>query len=361
MNQLELHHKIKVLEEFKQNIMKVEKKEYKVAKEIDALISSLQTLIRNLEDDNKPNTQAHKGMDLGDEQKGWTTSIFRHINKIFTTTGISSLTDAVVMSNALISLEDRLPDHQVFFRGEHKIGYPLLSSIGRTQIGNTFNDEEYSNITQIELSAIKKFQKDCLFGAIELKDEDREKVKNLDINSSMWLILMQHYDNKNNGTRLLDITPSIFIALYFACVKWDGSINEDDDGILYLLDPRWLKVRHIREYSDKTMPWEEIEGVSVDSFFEITDNTLDVGRVLSTNQKNERLKAQNGHFIWHPKFNLPLEHGLFYMRVNKEAKKAIAKELLIFGINPRELIQGSDGEVAYDNLMMSLYGRINFD
>jgi len=362
MNKLELHHKIKFLEEFKQKVMKVENKDYKIAHEISALISSLQTLMRDLEDNNEPLSKAHKGMDIGDEHHGgWFNSIFKHINEIFTTTGISSLTDAVVISNALISLEDRLPDHQVFFRGEHKIGYPLLSSIGRTQTENTFSNEEYSNITKVELNAIKQFQDDCLSGVIELKEEDKEKVKNLDKNSSMWLILMQHYDNNGNGTRLLDITPSIFIALYFACVKWDGSIDEEEDGILYLLDPRWLRVRHIRAYSDKTMPWEEIESITIDDFFEITDDTLDVSRVLSTNQKNERLKAQNGHFIWHPKFNLPLEQGLFYMRVNKEAKKIIAKELLIFGINPRELIQGSDGEEAYGNLMMALYGRKNFD
>ena len=44
---------------------------------------------------------------------------------------------------------------------------------------------------------------------------------------------MQHYDD-DFGTRLSDATTAVFARLYFACVAWDGTINNDIDGVLYV-------------------------------------------------------------------------------------------------------------------------------
>lgn len=49
---------------------------------------------------------------------------------------------------------------------------------------------------------------------------------------------MQHH-NEKFGTRLLDITSSIYTGLYFACIGWKGEIDSVNDGILYSFYDTW--------------------------------------------------------------------------------------------------------------------------
>ena len=45
---------------------------------------------------------------------------------------------------------------------------------------------------------------------------------------------MQHYHYDDFGTRLLDLTRSIFAGLHFATVSWGGDVRSDIDGVLYV-------------------------------------------------------------------------------------------------------------------------------
>lgn len=44
---------------------------------------------------------------------------------------------------------------------------------------------------------------------------------------------MQHYDD-NYGTRMIDVTTSLYCALFFASADWDGTVDSSVDGKLYM-------------------------------------------------------------------------------------------------------------------------------
>ena len=84
-----------------------------------------------------------------------------------------------------------------------------------------------------ELDEIDRFQNDVRRTSV-LSKEIRNGALFLPCRSDpRWLPLMQHYDEEF-GTRMLDISSSIFAGLYFASVGWDGEIDTNHDGILYL-------------------------------------------------------------------------------------------------------------------------------
>ena len=60
---------------------------------------------------------------------------------------------------------------------------------------------------------------------------------------------------------------------------------------------------------------------------------------------NERSKAQGGAFIWWPRFweEYPASRSLAYLRLPAEHKEAIARELLAFGVGPKEAVRGRKG------------------
>ncbi len=82
---------------------------------------------------------------------------------------------------------------------------------------------EMSNLNYIEHKIIQEFRKGCH----QFTDRPDEK------DYLQWLALMQHH---GAPTRLLDVTRSLFVALYFAVTH-----NDDVDGIVYaFFDPAWF-------------------------------------------------------------------------------------------------------------------------
>ncbi len=99
----------------------------------------------------------------------------------------------------------------IFFRGEHIYGWELIPRIVRNT-GLKHNDINPLNITSDEIEYLKAFQKKYINSKIKWLFQTRKKKEDPN-----WWSLMAHYDDEV-GTKMIDITSSIFCALYFACV-----------------------------------------------------------------------------------------------------------------------------------------------
>ena len=82
----------------------------------------------------------------------------------------------------------------------------------------------------------------------------------------------------------------------------------------------------------------------------------DIKHMVLNPPHNERSKAQGGSFIWWPKFWEPITDGLPYLRIPKENKKNIAKELLAFGVGPKEAVRGEKG-LTNEKILRALIQR----
>ena len=102
-----------------------------------------------------------------------------------------------------------------------------------------------------------------------------------------WLSIMQHF---GAPTRMIDVTFSPYIALYFALQSGTG------DAALYALKPK-----HYREIDEKELKIE----VKADKIFdhEKDDNTFFIA--YEPEQSNVRLMAQQGLFLVPSKISVP--------------------------------------------------------
>jgi hypothetical protein len=161
---------------------------------------------------------------------------------------------------------------------------------------------------------------------------------------------MQHYDEKY-GTRMIDVTTSIFSALYFACANWDGTVDESIDGALYLFAGRaW------REETANAGPYDCEDPLrhSAGDYFNALAHP-DSARFREDRGRNDRLIAQDGFFLWQPRFERPLEPGQFFkFRVCRSDKKRILCELYSTGYTARRIVRGNIGETAHKSLCKAL-------
>lgn len=265
---------------------------------------------------------------------------------------VNSVADALVKSKSYLDWVDSrgsLRHSRHFFRGEHKMGRPLVSRRGREFRNLNLNVTEARKVTEREVDDIKKFQKLWKERDIEAHEDDLSRFHDLDPMDSTWWSLMQHYD-QNNGTRLLDVTSSLLSGLYFACVSKDGKIDRTEDGILYLFHERGMNARLM--YKGARNDFEDDVPDTWDKMFDYEHEGTP--RLYIPYQLSESVKSQGGAFLWWPKFDAPYPNPLFCLRISGHSKERIVRELLAYGVNPKFIMSYPRGADAQEALFKDL-------
>jgi FRG domain len=249
---------------------------------------------------------------------------------------ICSTTEALIKCNSIKRLFDGFKT-PLYFRGEHNFGWELIPRLGRQQ-NFDWTKEDPNKVTKLELELVKKFQ-----DSVKTDKKLSEKIFGLspilDDNNPGWWSIMQHYDDLN-GTRMLDVTSSIFCSLYFACANWDGTIDNSVDGKLYMF-PYALG-------RGETETPERIRGQLVGAEDELQNNITDyfsiekhieIPRFRKSPIRNDRVISQDGLFVWQAKFNEPLStFQIFPFRVHRDFKKSIIAELDAMGFTKDRIL-----------------------
>lgn len=243
---------------------------------------------------------------------------------------ICSISEATIKILALKRAVDNDFESPMFFRGEHNFGWELISRLGRSQ---SFDWEKFDvkKTTEMELKFLKKF-----IDKVKNDDTLKEQIFGvgavLSDNDPGWWSIMQHYDEEN-GTRLIDITSSLYSALYFSCVDWDGTIDSSVDGKLYMFPyppGRGETYTPDRWKNQIIGPDDQIER-TLENYFDI-QGSEDIPRVRISPIINHRVLSQDGYFIWQPYFDQPLKtFQIFTFRIHRDFKAKIVKELNAFG------------------------------
>lgn len=287
-------------------------------------------------------------------EAGWHNLAMEHFVDRFGRYGhdaIGSIAEAMHYATALATA---FGTHAIYYRGEHRFGHPLVSRAERNLPDDAGRDP---GLTDIEREQLDRFQQHVLANPNQYPEVVGDSTLE-NLNSPRWLPVMQHYDDEF-GTRLLDVSTSIFASLYFACVSWTGEINDDVDGLLYvfLRGSGGLLVRgiyyeqqpeHFDEEFDDIAPasvHDSFRGWQHPSYFRIYHSSTMSGREL----------AQDGLFL--VRGALAGEPNLgqgFKLRVPAEIKATIAKELWWAGYTPRRIVRGQRGEMSHLRLANTL-------
>lgn len=258
---------------------------------------------------------------------------------------IASCAEALMKCHGIKRALDQF-GNTMFFRGEHRFGWALLPRFARIHNPTI---EDCSRVTPQELTAVRRFQQDVL------GDTGKRKAifgdgPTLDTEDAGWWHLMQHYDDVD-ATRMIDVTTSIFCALYFACADWDGSVDESIDGKLYMFPyqpgrgdtpnpERFRGTGPIISGEDKTQ-------LTLEEYFTV-EGSHEYPRFRTAIYRNDRALAQDGYFVWQPMFTSPLHtYQIFTFRIYRGAKREIVAELASIGYT-RERILGENDWLLRD-------------
>lgn len=192
-------------------------------------------------------------------------------------------------------LSDEFDHPSYYYRGVSRAKYRLLSSLDRLVaqarhriIGGSKFHKGFRE--QLLIREFKKVARNHLTGnAIPTTQFE-------------WLSLMQHY---GVSTRLLDVTRSPFIALYFAVRDWS---NADDGAAVWAIAPHKLHEASSHRLSKNEFPYpirepwvsySEMPDFAQDHYFSeaFLSGKHKVSMILEPSWSNERLACQQGAFI----------------------------------------------------------------
>jgi len=243
---------------------------------------------------------------------------------------ICSTAEAVLKCNGIKKLVDGY-ETPLFFRGEHVFGWELKSRIGR-KLDVDWSIEDPHNVTSKEKKFLTEFQdrckQDCVLRATVFGDGGDL----LDPEHPGWWSLMQHYD-ETHGTRMIDITTSLYCALFFASANWDGAVDESVDGKLYMFpdQPGRGVTDNPERRRGELIGSEDGRNHKADDYFRVEQH-LKIPRFRVSPARNDRALSQDGYFVWQPYFDQPLyTFQLFPFRIHRDFKKSIVKELAAMG------------------------------
>lgn len=311
---------------------------------LDHTIAALEAIISG-----EPKVDAE---DCDRNYENWMDLVLRYL-KEFNKYGncyISSCGEALLKTFGIKSFMNKGSSVKpIFFRGEHIYGWELIPRIVR-KTGLKHNDINSLDTTSEEIEYLKAFQKKYTNSKIKWLFQTRKKKEDPN-----WWSLMAHYDDEV-GTRMIDITSSIFCALYFACVDWDGEINTDEDGCLYFMwNNNWRP-----ETENPTMRRGRIDDFrdqkqqSAMKYFSVHGNP-DTLRFRESPDSNQRLIYQDGYFLWQPKFGKPLDIGQHHkFRIHKDSKMEILRELYSIGYTAKRIVRGKKGEESHKKICNQL-------
>jgi hypothetical protein len=167
-----------------------------------------------------------------------------------------------------------------YFRGHSNSDYALVSTLDR------FGNDEYG---QNEKLLIRQFKKSAL---------NFLKSNQLPTTAFEWLALMQHY---GVPTRLLDLTTSPYIALYFAVCDFENK----NDAAVWRINPSLLHEGSIIKLQSTDFPYKlsmhgfhQPELLSEEYFVEtFLSGKYEVCFILEPEKAEQRLYQQQGAFL----------------------------------------------------------------
>jgi len=285
---------------------------------------------------------------------GWHKLAMEHLVDTFGRFGMDAVgcvAEAVMYANAF---GEKFDAQELYYRGEHRYGHELRSQAERNMVDKHAGE---AGITTREIEELRRFQDQVAADPDKYSAISSDPILN-DENHPRWLPVMQHYDD-DFGTRLLDISTSIHAGLYFACISWDGEINTDIDGVLYVLiggNPGMT----VRGYYHEVIPevfdpeYDDVAPESVEDSFKDWEAPT-VFRIYKSGTMSERELAQDGLFLVKGSFDEGPGFGQsFKFRVPAEAKQRIARELWRAGYTPRRIVRGPKGESGHVKLAKEL-------
>lgn len=220
---------------------------------------------------------------------------------------------------ALIELINGLPNNY-FFRGQADASWHLQSSLERV-VGTNWSAD---NARKFEDFSLKNFcSKFHLY--------DRE---NLQPSSKLaWLSIMQHY---GVPTRLVDVTESPYVALYFALET--SAPAQQRDMALYAIDYSAVMDKSIEHIRSKDSEFSETRAMLFDRQDEVFDQVVDrfaydIAWIGEPKLLNARLDRQAGSFLLSGNRGLRIEDVLnssLYSSV--DMRKIVIKGSLVTGV-----------------------------
>ena len=277
---------------------------------------------------------------------GWLSLIAEDVAASFGRGGGGAI---ATMAEALLVINSLARPHgagKVYYRGEHQYGYELKSRAQRKMEKDNGAPLKAANgITERELDELRRFQKHVKSDAAFVEEIVHRRRLPAD-DDPEWLPIMQHYDVEF-GTRLLDITRSIFAGLHFACIDWDGTIDFDTDGLLYMF------FGHGRYYL-----YQPTGGFDDEISEFVPDNVAcafkdwrhpEYMHHFSSSQSSMRELAQDGLFLVQGDLgSKPVfaGNGKFKFCVPRWAKARIIEELWLTGYTPEKIVRGEMGKRA---------------
>ena len=287
---------------------------------------------------------------------GWMPLILNELSDFNAqgTDAIQSCSEALLKTHGLINAwhSDPRQRSRIFYRGEVDYSWSLVSRLGRKGIKH--NPTSLLCATEEEMKALTSFQ-ERVSTELALRELIFGKGEMPDFEDPCWWELAQHYDFEN-GTRMLDLTTSIFSALYFACCDWNGGIDTSIDGALYLFphEPGRSASRNPDIVRGVNVGPTDLEMDTASTYFNIEDR-VDTPRFREARGRNDRLIAQDGFLFWQAKFDTPMElNQHFKFRVFREAKPNILRELYSIGYTAKRIVRGTPGADAHLSLCRAL-------
>jgi hypothetical protein len=181
-----------------------------------------------------------------------------------------------------------------YFRGLSDEQYQLLSSLDRIALSARhfiFAGKEIQNRFREQLF-LREFKKIA---------HNHLHTSSIPATQCEWLSLMQHY---GIPTRLIDLTKSPFIALYFAVRDWFTEKN----AVIWAISPhafheasfhRLKRSGFPHSMTDTNYNYSQMHEFLNDDFFDeafLTDK-YDIAMILNPNWASSRLAAQQGAFL----------------------------------------------------------------
>ena len=256
---------------------------------------------------------------------------------------VSSVQEAVCYAYTLAEI---FSTEQILFRGEHKYGNPLRSRAERRM---EYPSDHGSGLTPREISELRRFQNEVASSPFLTKEIVMHGASLPSPSDPIWLPIMQHYDEEF-GTRLLDLSSSIYTALYFACVDWNGVIDDSVDGILYLFmrggGTGGLIARgfYYDKKSDEFDPdFDELAPSDIAESFKDWCHA-EYFRIYKSSSASPREVAQDGWFLVRGDLGDEPHFGQgFKFRIPAAAKSRIARQLWLTGYTPERMVRGPKG------------------